>query len=133
MIIKIMLSYIGLLSLVICYMVGGGALFVYLEIDNEKITCQSSMANYIQAKNNSVQRLVSISMNLHDIDSALAAFDSHLQNFAILVYQINIDPRSDCSTIGMPGNLPKWSLANSVFFCSTIMTTTGIFLKFFHQ
>ena len=128
---KIMFSHVGTLLMVILYIVMGGFLFVYLELENEKNVCVQRYQKYEAKLNESQKRTVAIvqvgsSSNENETSQRVR---EELKKFAGDVFTLSVDPSKSCSTIGESGNPPDWSIINSMYFCATIVTTIGELLR----
>ena len=122
---KVMFSHIGTFLMVIVYVTLGGFLFKYLEENNEVMACKQKYNKYSSKLNESLQRIIAISMSYVKTGQIPRGLENSLSSFAKEVFKINYDPTKNCNTIGRPGNLAHWNLYNSIFFCVTIITTIG--------
>ena len=125
---KIFFSHVGTLTMVIVYMVMGGFLFQYLELDNEKNVCVQRYMEFEAKLNESEKRtvaIVQVGKSANENETSILV-RKELEKFASEVFTLSVDPSRICSTIGQPGNPPSWSTINSMYFCATIVSTIGM-------
>ena len=125
---KFLFSHIGLCGMVIGYSIAGGFIFQHLEETNEVMECQKAQDKYEPAENDTMNKLWDIAdsyRNADDRELALTEFQKVLQNFRTIVLDLGYDGRN-CSRYGeTDGPSYQWSLAGSLLFSVTVITTIG--------
>lgn len=121
-ILKSVLSHIGAFIMVLLYLLMGAYLFRYLEVDNEAAECRNKANLYANKLNQSVERMMSFAQAKNEANVTELLIEKALDDFAVELFKLSVDPRLDCSTIKEKG---EWTLANSAFFVATVMTTIG--------
>ncbi|PAA71997.1 hypothetical protein BOX15_Mlig032347g1 [Macrostomum lignano] len=122
---SIMLSQLGTFVIVIFYVVMGGFLFQYLEVENEVSSCQTKYDKYLSKRNEAVDRIYNMAQNGKNAVAAKASIFTEISDFAKDIYTLSMDPRLNCSTLGQGDNIPYWNFANAAYFCVTVITTIG--------
>ncbi|GAA52537.1 TWiK family of potassium channels protein 7 [Clonorchis sinensis] len=122
---KAIFTQIGLLLILLGYLAGGGYLFRTLELDNEYSECIQKQDGYQKKLNFSVSRAIGIveaQMSRPVLESQVR---EALIDFADQLFVLNFHPLTNCSAILYTTSGAKWSLANSVYFCATLISTIG--------
>ncbi|OON20534.1 Ion channel [Opisthorchis viverrini] len=122
---KAIFTQVGLLLILLGYLAGGGYLFRTLELDNEYSECIQKQDGYQKKLNFSVSRTIGIveaQMSRPVLESQVR---EALIDFADQLFILNFHPQTNCSAILYTTSGAKWSLANSVYFCATLISTIG--------
>ncbi|CDW53950.1 TWiK family of potassium channels protein 7 [Trichuris trichiura] len=123
---KITMPHVGLVALLAIYTVCGGAIFHLIESSHEHKIKTSSIHALELTKNSFLKTMWNLSQTENfTLSQWLDAGLEQMQPLEILLYEGYVERYITANDVLNKTQRPQWTLAQSIFFATTVITTIG--------
>ncbi|KHJ42738.1 Ion channel [Trichuris suis] len=123
---KITMPHVGLVALLAIYTVCGGAIFHLIESSHEHKIKTSSIHTLELTKSSFLRTMWNLSQSENlSLSQWLEAGLEQMQPLEILLYEGYVERYITANDVLNKTQRPQWTLAQSIFFATTVITTIG--------